>query len=172
MIPKNFRTRPTGSCVAHSPEIVLVSEAGNSVGVETYLVDPDAFSFIITIMNRNPQAFRRKLNHLGEEFPGKTNGLFLEVIAKTEITQHFKKRMVTSCIANIIKVVMLAARTKTTLTRCCPGISSIFPECERFLELHHARIGEEQGGIVARYQGCGINDGVTLTREEVEESGP
>ena len=44
------------------------------------------------------------------------NRLFLEIIAKRKIAEHFKKRMMPRCITDIIQVIMFAARTDAFLT--------------------------------------------------------
>ena len=77
----------------------------------------------------------------------------LEIIAKTEIAQHFKKRMVTGSVTYIFQVVMLAARTHTALAGCRPDVFALLTAQERVLKLHHPRIGKQQGRVVAWNQG-------------------
>ena len=90
--------------------------------------------------------------YLGEQFPGVAYGLALEVVAEAEITQHFEEGVVARRVADVFEVVMLAAGAHAALRRGGPLVGSRFFAGEYIFELHHARIGEEQCGVVARHQ--------------------
>ncbi len=76
------------------------------------------------------------------------NGFFFEIITKREITKHFKKRVMACGVADILKVIMLTARTDAFLRRNSSGIIALFKTCENILKLHHTRIGKHQSGII------------------------
>ena len=56
----------------------------------------------------------------------------------------------TGGITHVFKVVVLAAGTHTTLRRSGTRVITGVFACEYILELHHSRVGEQQGGIIAR----------------------
>ncbi len=45
----------------------------------------------------------------GDQLPGEGDGVALEVVAKAEVAQHLKERVVAAGEANVFKVVVLAA---------------------------------------------------------------
>ena len=53
-------------------------------------------------MYRYPQFVFRQTKRFGQKYPGKAYGVVLEVVAKAEVAQHFKKRVVTCGIADIV----------------------------------------------------------------------
>ena len=46
----------------------------------------------------------------GQQFPAKGDRIGFEIIAKAEIAQHFEKRMVACRVADIVQIIVLAAR--------------------------------------------------------------
>src|SRR5690606_35847599 len=80
--------------------------------------------------------------------------------------EHLEELMVACCIANVFEVIVFAARTYATLRRRGAGIRPRFRAREDILELHHAGIGEEQRGIIARHERGRGNDLVPLRFEK------
>ena len=105
-------------------------------------IQPDIGRLVVLVKHRNPQSARWNLHHAGEELPGISNGLALEVITKTEITQHFKKGMVTCGIPDVFEVIVLATGTYAALTAGGPFIGALFLAQEYILERHHAGVHE------------------------------
>ena len=103
---------------------------------------------------------------LGEKLPGEADRVFLEIIAEGEIAQHLEKGVVAGGVADIVEVVVLAAGAHAFLRRGGADIGPLFRAGEDVLELHHAGIGEEQGGVVARHQRRGRHDGMALGGEK------
>ena len=95
----------------------------------------------------------------------------LEVIAKAEVAQHFKKHQVTLCAADIIKVIVFATSADTFLHGDCSVIGSNFITHEVRLERHHAGHSEEQCGVV-RDEAGRRDDRVRSVVKELRESGP
>ena len=152
MIPEYFRGRATRSGVTHSPEIVIITEPGHSRRIEADLVDPDVFGFIIAFVDRDPESFLRQFQDLCQKLPGESDCLFLEVIAKTEVTEHLEESVVPCGIADIVEIVVFAAGANATLAARCTGIAAVFPERKSLLELNHPGIGEQQRRIIVRHQ--------------------
>ena len=59
-------------------------------------------------------------------------------------------------IADIVQVVMLAAGPHAFLRRGRPRIRPLLLPGKHILELHHAGIGEQQAGVVARHQAASL----------------
>src|SRR5262245_6508712 len=79
--------------------------------------------------------------------------------------------MVAGGIADIVEVVVLAAGPDAFLGRHGPAVGSLLGAGEHVLELHHAGIGEHQGGVVARHERRGGHHLMALLAEEIEELG-
>ena len=105
------------------------------------------------MVNRNQQLAFVDAQLFGQHIPREGNGLFLEVIAKAEIAEHFKKGQVAGGIANVIKVVMLAPCPHAFLAGGGAGIIAVFQPRKHVFELHHARIGEHQARVIPWHQG-------------------
>ncbi|GBF31523.1 hypothetical protein MnTg04_01484 [bacterium MnTg04] len=149
IIIKNFTARSARPGVAHRPEIVFHSQTGKSCRVHTDVVEPDVGRFVVFFVNGDPQALGRQLHVFRQEFPGVLDRFLLEVIAETEITQHFEESVMPRGITDVFQVVMLAAGAHTALRtgRCLVG--TFFLAGKYVLELHHAGIGKQQRRIVA-----------------------
>ncbi len=80
------------------------------------------------------------------------NCFALKIIAKTEISQHLKKRMMASGVTDIFQIVVLAAGAHAALRRRGTGVAALVLSEKHVFKLHHARVGKQQGGIIARYQ--------------------
>jgi hypothetical protein len=117
------------------------------------------------MLARNSQLFR-------DELPRESNRVVLEVIAKGEIAEHFKKRVMPGGMPDLFEVVVLAAGAHTFLAGRGATISvgRRFVAEENLLELDHPRVGEKQGGIIPRHERRTGPNGVVLAREVVEEA--
>ena len=132
---------------------------------------PQVPGFVVGVVDGDQQPVLGQADTLLDEIPGQRDGFFLEVIAEGEIAQHLEKSVVAGGIADIVEVVMLAAGADAFLHRSGAGIGALFGAGEDILELHHAGIGEQQSGVVARHQGRGRHHGVAILGEEIQEAG-
>ena len=94
-----------------------------------------------------------------------------EIIAKREIAEHLEKSMVPRRIANIFKVIMLAARPQRFLRRGRAGNGTFFHTGKDVFELHHPRIGKKQTGVIAWHQRTGRYNFMPIFGEIIEEEG-
>ena len=108
---------------------------------------------------------------LGQQFPRVGDRVFLEVVAETEIPQHFEEGVVAGGVADIVQVVVLAAGAHAFLRRGGADVGPPLLAGEDVLELHHARVGEHQRRVVARHQRRAFDDLVAVAGEVVEEGG-
>ena len=108
----------------------------------------------------------------GDQFPGERNRFFLEIIAEREIAEHFKKCVMARRIADILEVIMLAAGAHAFLGGCGARIGALFNAGKNILELDHARIGEHEGGVIARHQRRRGDALMAVGLEEIEKGRP
>ena len=158
LVEEDFRAiaaRPRG---AHRPEIAFMAD-DPVVGKAGDLL-PQLTRLIVGGIDRDQQLVLGQADHLGDEVPGKGDGLFLEIIAEGEIPQHLEESVMPGGIADIVQVVVLAAGADAFLHRGGAAVGALFRPREQVLELDHARIGEQQGGVVARHQRRGRHHAV------------
>ena len=176
VVEEDFRARAAGTGVGHLPEVVrgvagalVVADADDALDRNADFLGPDVVGFVVFLVDGDPQLFGRQLVDLGQQLPGVLDRIALEVVAEAEITQHFEERMVAGGVAHVLQVVVLAAGAHAALRRRGSRIRPRFLAREHVLELDHARIGEEQGRIVARHERRRRNNGVSLGLEELQE---
>ena len=86
---------------------------------------------------------------LRQKVPRKLDRLLLEVIPKTEISQHLKEGVVPRSVAHIVQIIMLATGAHAFLAGGGPTVIARLDPGEKVLELHHPRVGEHQRRIIA-----------------------
>ena len=150
MVVEDFRAGTTGARVPHVPEVVLITHASNAISGHADLIAPDLLRFVIAIVDRYPELFRRQAKALRQQRPGEANRVSLEIIPKGEIPQHFEEGMVARRIADAS---LYSPSPHAALAGDRTVVASLFPPCEHILELHHACIGKKQGGIVPGTRG-------------------
>ena len=147
----NLRARATGPGVPHLPEVVFLVEAYDTLAGDSGLRCPEIFRLVILAKDRHPEAVCRKLVLLGEQFPGKLDGVFLEIVTERKIAQHFKECLVTPRVSHIVEIVVLAAGPDDLLTGCRTVVVPHFAAQEDFIKLVHPSVHKEQGGVFSRY---------------------
>ena len=138
MVIKNLGTGPTWSGITHRPEIIRGRNADNTAVIKSGNLAPQASRLLIFRIYCDQQFACIKAKFLCNKLPCLRDCLFLEVIAKAEITKHLEKSMMPSCIADIFKIIMLAAGTHTFLGCHGSGIVSALKTGKDIFELHHA----------------------------------
>ena len=97
------------------PEIIGARDTRQSLRRNTDFLDPNISRFIVFVKHCDPQLFLGYLQFSGQEFPGELDRIALKIIAKTEVTQHFEKSMVTRGIAYVLQIIVLAAGAHAAL---------------------------------------------------------
>ena len=176
VVVEDFGARAAGACVGHHPEVVglvaaalVVANADHALGRQADFLGPDVVGLVVFLVHRGQQALGWQLVDLGQQFPGPLQRFALEVVAKRPVAQHFKEGVVARGVAHVLQVVVLAARTQAGLHRHSAVVGALVGSQEHVLELHHARIGEHQRGVVARHQRRRCHDGVALGGKEIQE---
>ena len=109
---------------------------------------------------------------LRHQVPGELDRALLEVVAEREVAEHLEEGVVARRVADIVEVVVLAARAHAFLRRDGARIGALFQAGEDVLELHHPGIGEHQGRVVARDERRRGHDLVAVLGKIVEEARP
>ena len=157
VVKKDFRAGAAGAGVGHLPEVVrcvlgalVVTNAHDALGRYAHFLGPDIVGLVILLVHGDPELVLGQAVDTGEQLPGVLDGVLLEVIAKRKITEHFEKRVMARGIADVLQVVVLAAGAHAALRAGGAGIGTRFLADEHVLELHHARVDEQQRRVVAR----------------------
>src|SRR5690606_41027195 len=135
MIIEDLGARSAGAGVSHGPKVIrgirstlVITDTDNPLCWHTNLFVPDGVSFIIRMVDGNPEFTCIDSQPLGrgQELPRKVNGIPLEIVTETEIPQHFEECMVTRCVTNVFQVIVLTASTDALLGGGCSGIGTLF----------------------------------------------
>src|SRR5580704_9451915 len=159
-----FAAGPAGAGIAHGPEIFFKAgdfdyaifgradsgpePGGFMVGSEFLSGDfRPAEDGEIKFFERYSVPIRR-----GNQFPGVGDGLFLEIISEGKIAEHLEKRVMAVGESDIFQIVMFSAGAHALLASGGALVIAPLEAEEDVLELIHARVGEQQRGIVVRYK--------------------
>ncbi|MNG70408.1 hypothetical protein D3C79_287930 [compost metagenome] len=124
VIVEDLGARAAWAGIAHLPEVVgregralIVADTDNAFCRHANLFLPDVEGFVIGLIDGHPQPFFRQVKPVftGQQFPRVADGIVFEIVAEAEVAQHFKERMVTRGITDVLQIVMLTARTHATL---------------------------------------------------------
>ncbi len=163
VIEENLAARTARAGITHGPEVIggvrcafVVANTDHALGGHADLLGPDVVGFVVSGVHRDPEFFLGQVEPFfgGQEGPGVGDGITLEIVTEAEVAQHFEKSMVTSGIADVFQVVVLATGTHAFLTGNGAGVGTLFLAQEAILELVHACVGEQQGWVIARNQGA------------------
>ena len=172
MVEKDFRTRTARPGIAHRPEIVACRDADDAVVRQPGDLLPQLRRLFVFGIDGHQEFFRRQAVFPGHQVPRQFDRDVLEIIAEREIAEHFEKRVVARRVADVFQVVVLAAGAYATLRRHRAGVRTLVLAGEHILELHHARVGEQQGRVVMRHQRRRRHDFMLVRREIAEEGRP
>ena len=168
VVVEDFRAGTAGAGGTHAPEVVIGGDADDPVFRQARDLLPDRRSLIVGVIDGDEKLVLGQTEVLGQKLPCEGDGLVLEVVAEAEIPQHFEEGMVPRGVADIVEVIVLAARTHAFLRRRRALVIPRLDTGEEVLELHHARVGEHQRRVVPRHEGRAIDDPVVVAAEEVE----
>ena len=174
VIVEDFGARTAGPGVAHLPEVVgtaarLVADAHDLFLGHAGFVVPEVEGFIVGGVHRDHEARRIDLQSAGDEVPREADGVFLEVVAEREVAEHLEEGVMAGGVAHVLEIVVLAAGAHAALAGGGAHVVALVAAQEAVLELHHAGVGEEQRGVVARHEACGRDHGVAALAEKFEE---
>ena len=175
-IDEDLRARPAWSRLPHLPEVVLIAEAKDAGVGDAGNLAPQPAGFVVGVVHRHEQPLGSDAEPAFPCYPlpGVLDGLRLEVVPEGEVAEHLEKRVVAGRMPHLLQVVVLPAGPHTLLTGDRPRVVSPLEPLEHPLELDHAGVREEQGGVVRRHQGGARYQAVIPggTSEVVEEQLP
>ena len=154
MVVKNLAARAARPCIAHRPEIVAGRDTDDAMIRQTCNFFPQLKCFIIGVIDGRGQLVGIKSPDFGQQFPRMGDRLFLEIIAERKIAEHFKKCVMPRSIADIVEVIMLAARPHTFLAGSRTRNSAVFKAGKHIFERHHPGVDEHQCRVIIRHQWC------------------
>ncbi len=118
------------------------------------------------------QAVGRQMPDLRQQFPRPVDGFGLEVVAEAPVAEHLEKRVVVAVVADVFKVVVLAAGADALLRVDRPDVVALLPPEEDVLELVHAGVGEKQRRVFGRQQRAGRHERVAAILEKLDVLSP
>ena len=179
VIVKNFRTRAARASVGHHPKVValiapafVVADADDPFGGQANFLCPDVVGLVVLLVNGSQQALFGQFVDLCQQLPSPFQALALEVVAKRPVTQHFEEGVMPRGVTHVFQVVVFATCAQTGLHRGSAHIRALVRAQKHIFELHHPRVGEHEGGVVARHQRAGSHHGVAFGGEEIEKTLP
>ena len=110
MVIKDFAARTAWPRVTHRPEVIVRRDTDDTLFRKARNLAPQVERLIICVINRGRQARWIKPPFLGQQRPSMGNRLFFEIIAEREVPEHFKECVVARRVADIVQIIMLAAR--------------------------------------------------------------
>jgi hypothetical protein len=110
------------------------------------------FGFVVFAEDGDVEAVLVEAVVLGQQLPCEVDRFGLKVIAEGEVPEHFEERVVTAGVADVLEIVVLAAGAHALLRGRGAGVVALLHAGEDVLELIHARVGEQQRGIVRRHE--------------------
>ena len=109
---------------------------------------PDLLGLVVGIVDGDPQAVGIDAQQLGVELPRERDRVVLEVVAEAEVAEHLEEHEVARRAADVVEVVVLAARPCALLGGDGPLVGRRLVTREVRLEGHHAGHREEHGRVV------------------------
>src|SRR5690606_1719811 len=176
VIVENLGARTTRARFAHLPEIVrttarLIADPHDAVRREPDVFVPDVIGLIVGFIDGDHQALRLDAEPLlaRNEIPGVADRVLLEIVAEAEITQHLEERVMPGCVADVLEIVVLAARTDTALRARGTRVAALLFAEKYVFELHHAGVREQQRRVVGGHERARRHDLVAAFLEELQE---
>eukprot|EP00965_Chrysotila_dentata_P239660 6203228-Pleurochrysis_carterae.AAC.3 len=158
----DLRARSARPCVAHLPKVILHPKRHDPLGGQ--VVEPEPSRLLV---RRHPkvvvaskvghvQPFGGDAVHACQQLPRPLDGLLLEVVAKGPVAQHLEEGVVVDVLADVVQVVVLAARADALLgvgraAQLGHGRVGVRLAQEDGLELVHPRVDEKQRRVVVRH---------------------
>ena len=138
----------TAGTAAVLPEVILLTETDDALCGNAYLVVPDVESLVVVEIDGHPQLVLGQLKHLGAEFPCPRNSFVLEIVAEGEVSEHLEICTVTCGNTDPLDI----RSTDALLTGRHAVTRRLDLSRKVFFERGHARIDEQYGLVVDRYE--------------------
>src|SRR5208282_5114469 len=156
----DLAARAAGAGIAHGPEVFLQAQHFEDAILRSAHVCPVDFGVVVTFEHLAGANFRAAEDgeiepilgnaeplRGGDQFHGKFNGFFFEILPEGKIAEHFEKGMVAVGEADVLEVVVLTAGADAFLGGGGALVGALLEPQEDVLELVHPGVGEEEGGV-------------------------
>ena len=169
-IVMDFRTGTAGAGIAHLPEVVFLIEAEDALFGHARDALPEFFGVVIFAKHGDVELVFGEAVLAGDEVPGELDGFGFKVVAEGKIAEHFEEGVVAAGVADVFEIVVLPAGANAFLRGGSAGVIAGFETLENLFELVHARVGEEQSGVIAGDERTAAHDAMAAGVEEVEKA--
>ena len=105
---------------------------------------------VVVLVDRAPEPLGRDAEVLRQKLPREADRVALEVVAEAEVAEHLEERVMARRVADVLEVVVLAARAHAMLRARGARDRALLAADEHVLELDHAGVREQQRRVVAR----------------------
>src|SRR5207249_1302396 len=168
---EDLRAGAARSGFPHLPEIVLVAQTIDPLVGEARHLPPEPARFVVRVMHRDVDAAGGNAQPVlpGHPGPGVFDRLLLEIVAEGEVAEHLEEGVMAGRMADLLEVVVFAARPHALLASHRPGIWPSLEPLKDALELHHPGVREQERGVVGRDQGGAGHFLVLPALEEVKK---
>ena len=112
---------------------------------------PDLEGFVVVQIDSHPEVFLGQAHLLGQKLPGVSDGFLLKIRPETEVPQHLEEGVVPWRLADVVEVVVLAARTDAFLAGGGAGSGRLLDPDKDVLKLVHPGVCEQKRRVVLRY---------------------
>ena len=170
-----LRARATRACFAHFPEVVVLVSVDNVVCWQVF--EPVLCSFVVAGNTFRGAAFeygniqigRVQLQNINQILPRIVDGVFLEVVAKAPVAEHFEHCMVVGVVSDFFQVVVLATYTQAFLRVGTASWLWFFRAKNYIFPLVHTSVGEHQRRVVLYNHRCRRYNDVSFRLEKLLE---
>ena len=145
-VDMDLTARSARTRVPHFPEVVLLAQTDDLF--RGHMLLPDLEGLVVVQIDGHPEMFLGQPHFFGQEFPGVSDGFFLEIRPETEVPQHLEEGVVPGGLAHVVQIVVLAARPYAFLAGGGAGRRGILDPDENVLELVHAGVGKQKRRVV------------------------
>jgi hypothetical protein len=152
LVEVHLRARAARTGLPHRPEVVLLAQAQDALVAEARHLLPQPEGLVVVGEDGRAQTLALEAELPGQQLPRVGDRVGLEVVAEREVAEHLEERVVTGRAAHVLEVVVLAARPHALLAGRRADVVAALVAQEHALELHHARVREQQGGIVRGHE--------------------
>ena len=125
--------------------------------------------FVVALEDGEPEAARVEAVLVDEQVPGEADGVLLEVVAEGEVAEHLEEGVMARGLADLVEVVVLAARAQALLRRDGARVVALLRAEEHVLELVHPGVGEQQRRVVGGQQRARSDAAVAVSLEITQE---
>ena len=155
--------RALGPVYRRTPPVVLLAETEDAVGGDSG-PQPEAARLVVVLEYGGRKPLLRQAQLFGNELQREGYGILLEIVTDAEVAQHLEQGQVRG-VADLVDI----DRSEGLLGCRQPPVWRGRLSGEVGLELHHAGIGQQQGGIADWNQGRAGDPQVALALEIAEK---